>query len=56
MSLTLKHLRYFWSVASHGSITKAAETLLKHGFADVSNLEGGIIAWSEEIDNSLPVY
>jgi adenylyltransferase/sulfurtransferase len=35
---------------------KAAETLLKHGFADVSNLEGGIIAWSEEIDNSLPVY
>jgi LysR family transcriptional activator of nhaA len=25
--LNLKHLRYFWSVASHGSITKAAETL-----------------------------
>lgn len=27
IKLNLKHLRYFWSVASHGSITKAAETL-----------------------------
>ncbi|MGB5612064.1 MAG: transcriptional activator NhaR [Sedimenticolaceae bacterium] len=27
LKLNLKHLRYFWSVASHGSITKAAETL-----------------------------
>lgn len=27
MKLNLKHLRYFWSVASHGSITRAAETL-----------------------------
>lgn len=35
---------------------KAAETLMKHGFVDVANLEGGIIAWSEEIDNSIPVY
>ena len=35
---------------------KAAETLMKKGFTDVANLEGGIIAWSEEIDNSIPVY
>ena len=27
LKLNLKHLRYFWSVASHGSITKAAESL-----------------------------
>jgi len=27
LNLNLKHLRYFWSVASHGSITKAAATL-----------------------------
>lgn len=27
LKLNLKHLRYFWSVASHGSITKAAEIL-----------------------------
>ena len=25
--LNLKHLRYFWAVASHGSIARAAETL-----------------------------
>ena len=35
---------------------KAAETLMKKGFNDVANLEGGIVAWSEEIDNSIPVY
>ncbi|MDJ0880106.1 MAG: transcriptional activator NhaR [Gammaproteobacteria bacterium] len=27
LKLNLKHLRYFWSVASHGSITKASEAL-----------------------------
>jgi LysR family transcriptional activator of nhaA len=27
LRLNLKHLRYFWSVASHGSIARAAETL-----------------------------
>jgi LysR family transcriptional activator of nhaA len=27
LKLNLKHLRYFWSVASHGSIVKAAEIL-----------------------------
>lgn len=26
-NLNLKHLRYFWVVASHGSITKASEVL-----------------------------
>lgn len=27
LKLNLKHLRYFWSVASHGSITKASDAL-----------------------------
>lgn len=27
LKLNLKHLRYFWSVASHGTIARAAETL-----------------------------
>ena len=27
LKLNLKHLRYFWSVASHGSIAKAAAAL-----------------------------
>ena len=27
LKINLKHLRYFWSVASHGSIAKAAATL-----------------------------
>ena len=27
LKLNLKHLRYFWAVASHGSITRAAEAL-----------------------------
>jgi len=27
LKLNLKHLRYFWSVASHGSIARAAESL-----------------------------
>ncbi len=27
LKINLKHLRYFWSVASHGSITKASESM-----------------------------
>jgi molybdopterin/thiamine biosynthesis adenylyltransferase/rhodanese-related sulfurtransferase len=35
---------------------KALETLRKHGFSNVLNLEGGILAWGEEIDPSLSAY
>ncbi len=35
---------------------KALETLKKHGFTNVVNLEGGILAWAEEIDQSLSAY
>jgi sulfur-carrier protein adenylyltransferase/sulfurtransferase len=35
---------------------RAADFLREHGYARVRNLEGGILAWSEEIDPSIPKY
>ena len=35
---------------------KALETLKKHGFTNVVNLRGGILAWGEEIDPSISAY
>jgi monothiol glutaredoxin len=35
---------------------RAAEYFLRHGFSDVFNLEGGIDAWSLEVDPSIPRY
>jgi molybdopterin/thiamine biosynthesis adenylyltransferase/rhodanese-related sulfurtransferase len=35
---------------------KAAVALQKAGFTNVSNLTGGILAWAEKIDPSLPKY
>ncbi len=35
---------------------KALETLKKHGFANVLNLQGGILAWGEEIDPGMSAY
>ncbi len=35
---------------------KALETLAKHGFTNVVNLKGGILAWGEEIDPSISAY
>jgi adenylyltransferase/sulfurtransferase len=35
---------------------KAALTLKNAGFTNVSNLTGGILAWAEEIDPSMPKY
>jgi sulfur-carrier protein adenylyltransferase/sulfurtransferase len=35
---------------------KALETLAKHGFSNVVNLEGGILAWGESIDQSMSAY
>jgi len=34
----------------------ACNYLFENGFKDIVNLEGGIDAWSREIDNSIPVY
>jgi rhodanese-related sulfurtransferase len=35
---------------------RVAEYLDKNGFSDVSNLRGGINAWAEEVDDSMPRY
>jgi adenylyltransferase/sulfurtransferase len=35
---------------------RAAQLLLKQGFADVKSLHGGINVWSEKIDPSVPRY
>lgn len=37
-----------------GIVTQALEK--QHGFSNVYNLKGGIHAWADEIDNSLPKY
>ena len=34
----------------------AAQFLLQQGFKNVKNLTGGIIAWSQQIDPSVPIY
>ncbi|HEY9868727.1 MAG TPA: molybdopterin-synthase adenylyltransferase MoeB [Candidatus Obscuribacterales bacterium] len=35
---------------------KAAELLSAHGFTNVRNLTGGILAWAARIDSSMPAY
>jgi rhodanese-related sulfurtransferase len=39
-----------------GRSARAAEFLLRNGFTNVTNLAGGIDAWSVEIDPSVPRY
>ena len=36
--------------------TRALEILLGAGFTNINNLKGGINAWAQEIDPSLPIY
>lgn len=35
---------------------KAVQLLQNHGFANVSNLHGGIYAWHDRVDHSIPKY
>lgn len=39
-----------------GRSSRATEFLLQQGFKQVSNLTGGITAWANEIDKSMPTY
>jgi rhodanese-related sulfurtransferase len=39
-----------------GRSRRACELLLARGFSRVENLRGGIDAWSQEIDSSVPRY
>ncbi|MEO1131102.1 MAG: rhodanese-like domain-containing protein [Cyanobacteria bacterium J06639_1] len=45
-------------VLCHHGLRSAQMTqwLLQQGFAQVSNIEGGIAAWSQAIDSSVPQY
>lgn len=42
------------SGARSGTIVQALEA--QHGFKNLYNLKGGILAWSREIDSSVPTY
>jgi len=39
-----------------GRSAKAVEFLKKAGFGNVSNLAGGILAWSDKVDPRVPKY
>jgi len=41
---------------SGGRSLQVANYLERRGFANVRNLAGGILAWSREVDPSIPVY
>ena len=41
---------------SGGRSQRVAEFLAQAGYAKVSNLAGGIIAWSNEVDPTVPKY
>jgi len=41
---------------SGGRSSKAVEYLRKSGFSNVSNLTGGILAWSDKVDPTVPKY
>jgi rhodanese-related sulfurtransferase len=56
-SATLDASRSYVLVCHHGMRSElATEWLRNHGFADVSNLDGGIDAWSMTVDPSVPRY
>jgi sulfur-carrier protein adenylyltransferase/sulfurtransferase len=35
---------------------KAVDLLKQHGFKNVRNMTGGILAWSDKVDPSVPKY
>ena len=41
---------------SGGRSAKICKLLIEHDFKNVKNLKGGILAWSQEIDSSIPQY
>ena len=56
-SATLDPARSYVLMCHHGMRSElATEWLRNHGFSDVTNLDGGIDAWSELVDASVPRY
>jgi adenylyltransferase/sulfurtransferase len=57
LSATLDREKEYVVMCHHGVRSEvAAEWLLNHGFSRVSNLDGGIDAWSTRVDKSIPRY
>jgi rhodanese-related sulfurtransferase len=54
--LTDKSQRLLIQCHHGGRSARAAAWLIEQGFADVTNLAGGIDAWSIQIDPSVPRY
>ena len=51
-----RHSEVIVMCRSGGRSLTVANYLQRHGFSSVANLTGGILAWSAEIDPSLPRY
>ena len=48
---------YIVCLCHHGMRSQnVAAFLTQHGFESVANITGGIAAWSNEVDNSVPQY
>ena len=44
-------------ICHHGARSlQVAHFLAQHGFVDVSNLTGGVHAWAQQVDPTMPVY
>jgi rhodanese-related sulfurtransferase len=45
------------TICHHGMRSaQVANFLLSHGFKKISNLRGGVAAWAEQVDPSMPRY
>jgi len=51
-----KNTRFVLYCKTGGRSRAAAQAMRQAGYSDVSNLDGGILAWIENIDPSLPSY
>ena len=56
LKLNLKHLRYFWSVASHGSVTRAAETLFLTPDEDFSFISSTLVKEIARLDGDVSEF
>jgi len=60
LSLRLAELKKDQLIVIHchggGRSARATKMLLENGFSDVRNLKGGIMAWANEIDATMPKY
>ena len=51
-----KNKEYVIHCKMGGRSAKVCEFLLEKGFKQVKNLDGGIVAWANEVDNTIDIY